>query len=143
MSYAMQNRLAQHYANTAVETAVSEATPHKLVEMLYIGAIKNLKLTKVFIEQRQYEKKSEFSGKGMSILLALKAGVDVQQGGEVAENLYALYDYCHRTVFRSVVRNDLAGIDEVIEHLEGLKDAWQQMPEELKRASKEQISRVK
>ena len=139
MSYATQNRLAQHYANTALETAVSEATPHKLVDMLYSGALKNLKLTKVFIEQKQYAKKAEFSSKALSILNALKAGVNFDQGGEVAENMYALYEYCHRSVFQAVAKNDLQKIDEVIEHIEGLQSAWQQMPDNIKRATKEQL----
>lgn len=139
MSYAMQSRMAQQYANTAVETAVSEATPHKLVEMLYSAAIRNLKLTKLFIEQKNYEKKAEFSSKALAILNALKSGVDLNKGGEVARNLFDLYDYCHRVVFRGVARNDIAPIDEVIDYISGLHEAWQQMPENIKRASKEQI----
>lgn len=139
MSYAMQNRMAQQYANTAVETAVSEATPHKLVDMLYAAALKNLKLTKLFTEQKDYEKKSQFSSKALSIINALKAGVNLDKGGEVAENLFDLYDYCYRTVFQAVARNDISKLDEVIEHIGGLHQAWQQMPESIKRASKEQL----
>lgn len=139
MSYAMQNKMAQQYANTAVETAVSEASPHKLIEMLYSAALRNLKLTKVFMEQRDYEKKSEFSSKALAILNALKGGIDFEKGGEVAENLFSLYDYCHRTVFRAVTKNDPNGIEEVIEYLSGLHESWLQMPETIKRTSKEQL----
>jgi len=49
MNMALKNKFAQQYANNFIETAVSEATPHKLVEMLYEGAIKHLNLTKVLI----------------------------------------------------------------------------------------------
>lgn len=139
MSYAMQNKLAQQYASTAVETAVSEATPHKLIEMLYDGALKNLKLTKVFIENKDFEKKSEFSNKALSILNALRAGVDVEKGGDVAANLYDLYDYCYRGTFEGVTNNSIEKMDEIIGHIAGLKDSWQQMPEEIKRAEKSQL----
>lgn len=139
---ALRNKFAEQYANNYVETAVSEATPHKLVDMLYEGAVKNLRISKVFFQQKNFEKKSEHINKALSIITALKAGVDMDKGGEVAQNLFELYDYCHRTVFKASVDNDEAGLDEVVEILEELHDAWKQMPEEYKRASKEQLDRT-
>ncbi|CAN8139072.1 flagellar export chaperone FliS [Thiomicrorhabdus sp. 6S2-11] len=142
MTYAAQNKMAQQYAKNFVETAVTEASPHKLVELLYSALLKNLKLAKVFIEQKNYPKKAEFSNKAIAIINELRAGVDLESGGEVAENLYSLYDYCYRTVFMASTQNDVQKIDEVVEHITGLQEAWQQMPEDIKRASKEQIQRV-
>ncbi|WP_373018347.1 flagellar export chaperone FliS [Thiomicrorhabdus sp.] len=143
MNMAMRNKFAQQYANNFVETAVSEATPHKLVEMLYDGALKNLNLTKVFIEQKNYEKKAEFSNKALSIINALRAGVDMEKGRDVAGNLYDLYDYCYRRVLEASTKNDTVIIDEVIEHIKTLSDAWKEMPETIKRSSKEQIERLR
>ncbi len=142
MNMALRNKFAQQYATNYVETAVSEATPHKLVEMLYEGALKNLNLTKVFIEQKNFEKKSEHANKTLAILNALRAGVDFDKGKEVAENLYSLYDYCYRRVFEASSKNDTQMLDEVIEHIKTLDEAWKQMPEEIKRVSKEQIDRM-
>lgn len=138
MNMAMRNKFVQQYANNYVETAVTEATPHKLVEMLYDGAIKNLTLTKVFIEQKNYEKKSEASNKALAIINSLKAGVELDKG-EVAENLYSLYDYCYRKTLEASAKNNPLIVDEVLEHIKGLREAWMQMPENIKRASKEQL----
>lgn len=138
MNMAMRNKFVQQYANNYVETAVTEASPHKLVEMLYDGAIKNLTLTKVFIEQKNYEKKSEASNKALAILNSLKAGVELDKGA-VAENLYALYDYCYRKTLEASAKNNPLIVDEVLEHIKGLREAWTQMPENIKRASKEQL----
>ncbi|MEA1988105.1 MAG: flagellar export chaperone FliS [Pseudomonadota bacterium] len=142
MNMALRNKFAQQYANTYVETAVSEASPHKLVEMLYEGALKHLNLTKVFIDQKDFEKKSEHVNKALSILNALRSGVDLDKGKEVAENLYSLYDYCYRRVFEASSQNDKVMIDEVIEHIQALAESWKQMPEDMKRVSKEQIDRM-
>lgn len=139
---ALRNKFAQQYANTYVETSVSEATPHKLVEMLYEGALKNLNLTKVFIEQNNFEKKAEHVNKALSILNALRSGVDLDKGKEVAENLYNLYDFCYRRVFEASSQNNALLLDEVIEHLKVLAEAWKQMPEDMKRISKEQIDKM-
>ncbi len=142
MNMALKNKFAAQYANNYVETAVSEASPHKLVEMLYDGAIKHLKIAKVFFEQRNFEKKSEHVNKALSIVTALKAGVDVEKGGEVAENLFELYDYCHRLIFKASAANDTEALDEVVELLESLDDAWKSLPEQYKKASKQQIDSI-
>ena len=143
MNMALRNKFAQQYATNYVETAVSEATPHKLVEMLYEGAIKHLNLTKIFIEQKNLEKKAVHANKALSIINALRDGVDLEKGKEVGGNLYDLYDYCYRQLFKGSSRNDVVVIGEVIEIMKELNDAWKQMPEEMKRVSKEQIDRLR
>lgn len=142
MNMALRNKMAQQYANNYVETAVSEATPHKLVEMLYEGLLKNLNLTKVFITQKDYEKKAEYVNKALRILNSLRSGVDVEKSQEVGGNLYDLYDYCYRRVFEASSQNDVGIIDEVIEHIKQLDEAWKQMPDDIKRSSKEQIEKL-
>jgi flagellar protein FliS len=142
MNLALKKQFIKQYASNYVETAVSEASPHKLVEMLYDGAIKNMKLAKVFMTQRSFEKKSEHMNKALSIINALRAGVDMNKGGEVADNLYDLYDYCYRRLFTASVKNDIAIIDEVLEHMESVSKAWKEMPENFKRVSKDQLDKM-
>lgn len=139
MNMALKRQFAQQYANTHVETSVSEASPHKLVEMLYEGVLKNITLAKVFMEQRDYEKKSLHINKALSILIFMRESVDLDKGGDVADNLYALYDYCHRTVLNASVKNDIELLDEIAEYIRGLHDAWKQMPDQYKQMSKEQL----
>lgn len=143
MNLALKKQFTKQYANTYVETAVSEATPHKLVEMLYEGAIKNMNLAQVFIEQKNYEKKSLHINKALAILNALRAGVDLDNGGEVAQNLYDLYDYCYRTLFTASAQNNPTVLKEVQGHISVLKEAWTEMPNNFKRFSKEQLDKVK
>jgi len=142
MNLQRQRQFAQQYANTSVETSVSEATPHKLVEMLYEGVVKNLKLSKIFIDQKNFEKKTEHMNKSLAILLHLREMLDVEKGGEVAENLYALYDYCYRRVLSASIENNNEMVDEVIEHIEGLSSSWKEMPDNFKALSKSQLEKV-
>lgn len=143
MNMALRNKFAQQYASNYVETAVSEATPHKLVEMLYEGALKHLNLTKVFIEQKNLEKKAEHANKALAIINALRAGVDLDKGQEVGENLYDLYDYCYRLLFKASSQNSAEGINEVTGLIKELSEAWKQMPEEMKRISQDQIDKLR
>ena len=142
MNLTLKKQFIKQYANNYIETAVSEATPHKLVEMLYDGAIKNMNLAKVFIEHKNLEKKSEHINKALSIINALRAGVDMDKGGEVATNLYDLYSYCYRVFFTASVKNDIALIDEVLEHIISVSQAWKEMPDNIKRVSKAQMDQM-
>jgi len=138
----MRNNFAKAYSNTAVESAVSEATPHKLVELLYEGALKNLNLGKIFIQQKNYEKKAEHLNKALSIIAALQAGVDLDKGKDAAENFANLYRYCYEQVFKASSKNDVSLIDEVIELIKPIAEAWTAMPDNIKRVSKEQLDRI-
>lgn len=143
MNMAMRNKFAQQYAVNFVETAVSEASPHKLVSMLYEGAIKNLNLAKFFIQNQDLDKKSEHINKALAIINSLRAGVDFDKGGEVAENLYSLYDYCYRRLFEASSKNNIEIISEVIELMNELNESWNLIPEDMKSISKEQIDKIK
>ena len=143
MNMALKKQFAQQYANTHVETSVSEATPHRLTEMLYEGVIKHLRVTKVFMEQKNFEKKSEHVNKALTIIMSLRESVDLGKGGDVAQNLYALYDYCYRQLSKASFENDVTMIEEILGYIEGLSEAWSQMPDSYKNLSKEQISTMK
>lgn len=138
----MMQNMAQQYAQNYVETSVSEATPHKLVDMLYEGLLKNLTLSKVFIEQKNYTKKAEHISKALAILNSLRVGIDFDRGGEIAQNLYGLYDFAYRQLFRASASNDHALIDEVSELIKPLREAWNELPDTYKRASNDQIQRM-
>ncbi|WEJ63373.1 flagellar export chaperone FliS [Thiomicrorhabdus lithotrophica] len=139
MNQLRQKQFAQKYASNYVETSVSEATPHKLVQMLYEGVIRHLKVSKVFMEQKNYEKKAFHLNKSLSIINGLKTGVDIENAGDVAANIYELYDYCYRTVFSASRDNDLSKIDEILTIFSDLDESWKQMPSEIKQATRSKI----
>lgn len=143
MSLAMRNKFAQQYANNYVETAVVEATPHKLIKLLYEAAIKNLGVAKVFIERKDYAKKAEHINKVISIMHGLKAGLDMEAGGEVAGNLWALYDYMVRRTFQASAKNDVEMINEVVELLKDLDGAWGEMPADYQNLTQDQLKAMR
>lgn len=142
MNMALKNKFAQQYANNYVETAVSEATPHKLVAMLYEGALKNLNVAKFFAEKQEFAKKSEHANKALAIINSLRAGIDMDKGADVAGNLYDLYDYCYRRVFEGSSQNNIEMLIEVIDILSGLQESWNQMPDNMKAMTKDQLEKM-
>ena len=57
----------------------------------------------------------------------LRASLDVESGGDLAERLAALYDYMAERLLFANLKNSLAAMEEVSELLTGLRDAWAQI----------------
>lgn len=142
MNMATKRQFAQQYAATFLETSLSEASPHKLIAMLYDGVLKNLNLGKLFIEKKDYAKKSEHLNKALAIINALRDGLDMERSKDISDNLYGLYDYCYRKIFESSNKNDAETIQEIIDILKELSQAWKSMPENMKRISRDQMDKI-
>lgn len=114
------------YTSVGLETGVQDADPHKLILMLYQGALLAI------ASARNQMLRKEIAGKGASITKAiaiidegLKASLDRNAGGELAQNLSALYDYMCQRLLVANLKNDVAALDEVSHLLSELKGAWE------------------
>lgn len=121
------NQGAQSYHKVAVESGVDSASPHKLIKMLFEGAIARLHNAVTCMENQQIERRSELISSALSIIGGLQGSLDLEKGGALAENLDGLYDYMQRQLFRATVDNDARLIAEVTGLLETLKDGWTAM----------------
>ena len=108
------------YANVALETGVDSASPHKLIVMLYDGALVALLSAKTNIAA-----KGSAISKAISIIdNGLRASLDKDAGGEIAANLDALYDYMSRRLLHANLKNDVGIIEEIHGLLADLRGAW-------------------
>ena len=120
MSYA-----SHAYRTVGVNTAVDAADPHRLILMLYDGLLRHLRMGKAHMQKGDLAAKAAALSKATSIInQGLRASLDEEKGGEIAQNLKALYDYSERQLLHANVRNDATKIDEVIALFEPLREAW-------------------
>ena len=121
-------RSVNTYKNVAVETAVTTADPHQLVSLLFDALIQSLGVAKVAIKNGNVPAKGASITKAVRILEeGLKAGLDMQKGGEIALTLRSLYDYCIYRVTDANLHNDVEILDEVIAALAPVSDGWKQI----------------
>ncbi|WP_198116641.1 flagellar export chaperone FliS [Massilia rhizosphaerae] len=113
------------YANVGLETGIASASPHKLIVMLYDGALVALLSAKTNIAAGNIAAKGSAISKAISIIdNGLRASLDKNAGGEIAANLDALYDYMSRRLLHANLKNDVTVIDEVHRLLADLREAW-------------------
>jgi flagellar protein FliS len=126
--YSNSRNAAHLYANVGLETGVVAASPHQLIIMLYEGAELAVRMAIRHINDGALEQKSAAITKASTIILdGLRAALDLQQGGEIAQQLGALYDYMNQRLLLAHVRNETAPLDEVLGLLQELHGAWQQI----------------
>lgn len=120
------------YTQTNIESIVHEATPHKLIEMLFKGAKDALSQAVGAIERKDFEAKSKKISKAAEIILNLRTYLDKEKGGEVADNLNELYTYMATVLIDANRTNDTEKLREVSALLDTVVDGWTSMPEEVK-----------
>ncbi|AJJ61824.1 flagellar export chaperone FliS [Yersinia aldovae] len=125
----MYNRSGvQAYAQVGMESGVMSASPHQLIVMLFDGAQSALVRARILMNQGDIPAKGAALSKAINIIdNGLSAGLDMEKGGELAENLSALYDYMTRRLLYANLHNDEQAINEVSVLLENIADAWRQI----------------
>ncbi len=124
--FAAMNNPVSAYQRVGVETGVEAADPHKLILMLFEGARLALAEARLHMQRNETAAKGGAISKAIMIIdHGLKASLDVEAGGEMAEKLYALYDYMTNRLLIASLRNELKALEEVGRLLGELHGAWE------------------
>lgn len=116
---------ANAYAQVGVETGVVAANPHQLIVMLFDGAITAVKNAIDYMQAGNIEAKGNAISKAIMIIdSGLRASLNKEVGGQIAENLDSLYEYMSRRLLTANLRNDMGMLQEVLLRLQDIKGAW-------------------
>lgn len=119
------NAAIKAYNKVGVESGVTAADPHKLIAMLYQGALLAIANAKNGILRNDIPAKGKAISHAIKIIDdGLNASLDKEVGGELALNLAALYDYMSKRLLDANMKNDMAALDEVARLLTDLKGGW-------------------
>lgn len=118
------NAYAQNYRQIDLAAEVEQASPHRLVAMLFEGFLTHVAKAKLALQSNNYESKAHNVQLAMNILVGLKGGLSEDASPELASRLFELYDYCERRLLDASARQDLAGFDEVDGLIRQVKEAW-------------------
>lgn len=133
---------AQQYAKLNRSTAVENANPHQLIQMLYQGALDSLQMTLGHMERRDFEAKGKSIGRALTIIGGLQGMLNHEKGGEIARNLDSLYDYMSVRLFEASKENNPSKVNEVIKLLREIKTGWDGIAEEAARIFEEKSRSV-
>lgn len=122
---------AQHYSSVKVHSGIDDASPHRLIQMLFEGALERIAQAKGAMLQRQIARKGELINKASNIVGGLQGSLNDVEGGTLAEHLDGLYDYIIRRLAQANFSNDPAILDECGRLLGEIKSAWDAIASEV------------
>jgi flagellar protein FliS len=119
------SRGINEYKRIHMETGVVDANPHRLIVMLYEGAIEACQTGLMYMRDKNIEKKGESLSKAIMIIESgLRLSLDKNADVEITQSLDALYGYMSNRLYLGHVQNQPAHILEVVKLLNDLKSAW-------------------
>ncbi len=116
---------AATYAQVGLESAVRSADPHRLILLLFEGASTAMSMAKLHMQNNQIAERGANISKAIDIIAnGLRASLNIEEGGELAERLAALYDYIVQRLLWANMKTDVAALDECMSLLGEIHSAW-------------------
>ncbi|MCM8541665.1 MAG: flagellar export chaperone FliS [Lentisphaeraceae bacterium] len=123
----MARNIAQNYRNAQLNTA----SPGQRVVLMYEGLHKELKKSKNLIvninkDILNIEKAHNSISLSEQIILELKLALDMDKGGELAQNLNNLYEFWIVQLSEINMKKDAKALNPIIDMVSELKDTWRE-----------------
>ncbi len=116
---------AKAYSKLGLETDVLNADPHRLVLILFDGALLAVQRAKGLLAERRVAEKCSALDQAIRIVDGgLRVSVDPSHDPAFAGRLVALYNYITMRLLQANLRNDVKALEEAAGLLSGLRDAW-------------------
>ena len=124
-SLGSQRPSASAYREIDANTALQDASPHKLVSLLYVALGSQIAAARGALARRDIAAKGRAISQAVRIVEeGLSAPLDMQAGGAIASNLRDLYDYMVQQLTRANLRNDDATLHECARLADILRESW-------------------
>ena len=103
---------------------ITTASPVVIVARLYDAAIRNAREAKEHLAEGRIAPRAKCISKSMAIVAELQGTLDLERGGEIAQNLERLYPFVLDRLVVANVESSVEALDEAIGVLTTLQDAW-------------------
>jgi len=121
------NPQLQIYRQQQVQHEIEQASPVRLVVMLYDKAVSLLRQSVLHIDRNNVKAKGEALNRVVEIIGELQTVLNREEGGLVAQNLDAMYEFMIQSVTLANLNNDSQPLDGVLKVLEELQKGWQEL----------------
>ncbi|MBB3168433.1 flagellar export chaperone FliS [Simiduia aestuariiviva] len=108
-------------AAECMAAAPQDISPHRVIALLLDGALERIEQAKQCLSEGNAQEFDILVLKTVGIINGLRASLDFDQGGEIANNLDAVYDY---VAAKLVDEKDHVALDEAEKLLAEIKQGW-------------------
>ena len=112
------------FAHEYQKQNVNGASPLQLIIMLYDGGLRFMEAGKHAMANGNLDKQNHKLQKAQKIIVELMSCLDMEKGGEVSKNLFALYGYVLNELVAANVEDKPEPIERSIRVLSDLRESW-------------------
>ena len=117
------------YRSTSAHAGVAAADPHRLVVMLMDGALDRIATARgLMANGAGAAERAQLLHRAVAIIDELRNSLNFKAGGELSNNLDALYDYMCVRLMQANAANKPEWLDEVSRLLGEVRTAWLAVP---------------
>lgn len=119
-------RALRQYQKVNSHAQISEASPHRLVQMLLEGGLDRIAQAKGALARGDIAQKGLMLGKATDIIIGLRDGLNAEKSDnkEYVQRLEGLYVYMSNRLMEANLHNDADMLDEVAQLLITVKEGW-------------------
>lgn len=113
------NNITQYKKN-----AINTASPLQLVIMLYDGCLRFMTNAEQAMDRQDIFHQNENCQRAQNIITELISTLDMDRGGEIATNLFQLYNYAFDQLVLANINDDKQALRQAMKVFEELRQSW-------------------
>jgi len=124
------SNITQAYQNAERQALEETNDPHLIIMTMLDALVKSMQIFVDNIDLKNggdAEMKSKHFSRALSIIYALQSSLDFEKGGDIANNLFQLYEYGRVKLIEDLGKGVADSSPQAIEVIASIRDAWEEM----------------
>ena len=124
------SNITQAYQNAERQALEETNDPHLIIMTMLDALVKSMQIFVDNIDLKNggnAEMKSKHFSRAISIIYALQSSLDFEKGGDIANNLFQLYEYGRVKLIEDLGKGVANDTPQAIEVIASIRDAWEEM----------------
>ena len=123
------NASMKQYINDEIAAKTSSLDPHKIIEEVLKDLKKNMETLAYSIDNEPVVSsiKSNSFSKSLTAIYILQSSLNFEDGKEIAENLFNIYEFCKDGIMKGFTKRDSKLVYEAIPPIDEILDGWKQI----------------
>ena len=131
------NNITQAYQNAERQALEEMNDPHQIVLTMLDALLKSMRIFVDNIDLKNggdAQLKSKHFARALTIIYALQSSLDFEKGGDIANNLFQLYEYARQQLISDLSKGVVTDTPSAIDALSEIRDAWHMIGDEVRDA---------
>ena len=119
----------KQYISDDISAKTSMLNPHKIIEEVLKDLKKNMETLAYSIDHEPVVSsiKSNSFSKSLTAIYILQSSLNFEDGKEIAENLYNIYEFCKDGIMKGFTKRDSKLVYDAIPPIDEILDGWKQI----------------